>query len=87
MAEKPMKKSLHIELVRQMITLASSGFGLVAALAWNGVIKEFIDNYVAKLLPQGGALYSLFLYAVIVTALAVVVTYQLTKILDRLESK
>lgn len=87
MAEKPMKKSLHIELVRQMITLATSGFGLVAALAWNNVIQEFVNDYVKRLFPNGSGLTTLFLYAVIITSLAVLVTYQLSKILDRLENK
>lgn len=81
------KKPLKIELIRQMITLSTSGFGLVAALAWNSVIKEFIDNYVAKWLPQGGSLISLFIYAIVITALAVIVTYQLTLILKKLEDK
>ncbi|MBI2443281.1 MAG: hypothetical protein HYV40_05240 [Candidatus Levybacteria bacterium] len=82
-----MKKSLHIELVRQMITLATSGFGLVAALAWNNVIQEFVNDYVKRLFPNGSGLTTLFLYAVIITSLAVLVTYQLSKILDRLENK
>jgi hypothetical protein len=85
MAQKKAKeKKLHIELMRQMVTLSTSGFGLVAALAWNNVVREFVDKYVAKWLPQGGSLFSLLLYAVTITALAVFVTYQLTKILDSL---
>jgi hypothetical protein len=70
-----------------MVTLSTSGFGLVAALAWNSVIQEFVKSYINKWLPEGGGLISLFLYAVIVTCLAVLVTYQLTKLLDRLESR
>ncbi|MDP3941829.1 MAG: DUF5654 family protein [bacterium] len=87
MAAQSEKKLLHIELMRQMITLATSGFGLVAALAWNNVIQEFVKSYVTKWLPQGGSLISLFLYAVVVTGLAVIITYQLTRILDRLEHR
>lgn len=87
MVEQSKKKSLHIELIRQMVTLSTSGFGLVAALAWNSVIQEFVKSYINKWLPEGGGLISLFLYAVIVTCLAVLVTYQLTKLLDRLESR
>jgi hypothetical protein len=74
------KKSLHAEIVKQMVTLSTSGFGLVAALAWNNVIKEFVDNYIDKWLPQGGGLLSLFIYAIAVTALAVFVTLQLSKL-------
>ena len=47
-AESKEKKEqkLSIELVRQMLTLATSGFGLVAALAWNSLIQEFVENYI-----------------------------------------
>ena len=37
-------KKLHTEIVRQMLTLSTSGFGLVAALAWNSLIQEFVDS-------------------------------------------
>ncbi len=68
-----------------MITLSTSGFGVVAALAWNNVIREFVDSYIAKWIPQGGSLISLMIYAIIVTALAVLVTIQLSKLLRTLE--
>ena len=73
------QKRLHIELIDQLITLSASGFGLVAALAWNNVIQEFVATYVKRWLPEGSGLLSLLIYALIVTALAVIVTYQLTK--------
>lgn len=85
MAKKPMRKSLQLELLKQMITLSTSGFGLVAALAWNNLIQEFVNGYVKRYLPDGSGLYTLFLYALAVTVLAVIVTYQLTKIAERLE--
>ena len=80
------KKHLHVEIVKQMIALSTSGFGLVAALAWNNVIQEFVKTYVNKWLPQGGGLASLFLYAVIITVIAVLVTYQLSKLLKLAQS-
>jgi Na+/melibiose symporter-like transporter len=81
------QKRIHIEVVKQMITLSTSGFGLVAALAWNNVIQEFVNAYVKKWLPDGSGITTLFLYAVVITVLAVMVTYQLSKILDRLEEQ
>lgn len=78
---------LHIEIVRQMLTLATAGFGLVAALAWNSLIQEFVNTYVKRWLPEGGKVSSLLIYALVVTLLAVVITYQLSKILRKLESK
>ena len=77
------KKALHKELVGQMLTLATSGFGLVAALAWNSLIQEFVSTYVKKVLPNGSGLISLLIYALVVTALAVLVTYQLSKLSER----
>lgn len=87
MADNNIKKSLHIEIIRQMITLTTSGFGLVAALAWNNVVQEFVNNYLKKWLPDGSSIISLLIYAVVITILAVLVTMQLSKILEKLESK
>ena len=76
---------IHLLILKQMLTLATSGFGLVAALAWNSVIQEFVSTQIKPYLPQGSGIISLFIYAVIVTAIAVSVTYQLTKLIDKLE--
>ncbi len=84
--EKPTKKALHKELVKQMLTLATSGFGLVAALAWNNLIQEFVASYVKKFLPNGGSIISLLIYALVVTILAVFITYQLSKISERVKN-
>jgi uncharacterized membrane protein len=77
-------REFQIQLLQQMVTLATSGFGLVAALAWNSVIQEFVNSYVKKWLPGGGGIISLLIYALIVTILAVIVTYNLSKALKRL---
>lgn len=68
-----------------MLTLATSGFGLVAALAWNSLIQEFVNSYVKKLLPNGSGIISLLIYALVITALAVFVTYQLSKLSEKLQ--
>ena len=78
---------LTIELVRQMLTLATAGFGLVAALAWNNLIQEFVNDYIKKWLPGNGGIITLLAYAIIITIIAVVVTFQLSKILRHLEEK
>jgi hypothetical protein len=78
---------LTIEIVKQMLTLATAGFGLVAALAWNSLIQTLVDDYIKKWLPSNGKLTSQIIYALVVTILAVFVTYQLSKILRRLEAK
>ena len=68
------------ELLKQMITLSTSGFGLVAALAWNEAIQAFVKEYIDRYISVGSGLISRFIYAIIITALAVLITYQLTKI-------
>ncbi|MBI4136760.1 hypothetical protein HY469_01745 [Candidatus Roizmanbacteria bacterium] len=80
-------RRFQLELVRQMLTLATSGFGLVAALAWNEMIKEIIEIYIKPYLPQGSGVVSLLIYALFVTMLAVFVTYNLTRIKKQLENK
>ena len=85
-SQKEKKAQLTVQLVKEMLTLATSGFGLVAALAWNSLVQEFVSNYIKKFLPNSG-LWSLLIYAVVVTVLAVFVTYQLSKLLKRLEDK
>lgn len=67
-----------------MLTLATAGFGLVAALAWNSLIQEFVSQYVKKWIP-GGGLLSLLIYAVLITIIAVLVTYELSRVLQRVE--
>lgn len=87
MSKKSEKERLHIEIVRQMLTLATAGFGLVAALAWNSLIQTLVDKYLVDWLPVGGELVSLSVYALVVTILAVIVTLQLSKLLSRLENE
>lgn len=78
------KQKMHVEAVRQMLTLATSGFGLVSALAWNSLVQEFVNSYIKKFLPQGSGILSLLIYAIVITLLAVAVTLQLTRLLQRI---
>ncbi len=71
-----MKKNLRSEFIKTMSTLITAAFGLVAALAWNDTIKKAIDRF----FPAGNGLRSMFIYAILVTILAVVVTYWLGKL-------
>jgi hypothetical protein len=59
-----------------MTVLITSAFGLVAALAWNDTIKMAINHF----FPEGNGLVSMLIYAMIVTALAVLVTFYLGKL-------
>ena len=65
-----------------MTALATAGFGLLAAGAWNTAIGDLLKTF----LPKGtGVIYELF-YAVIVTLLAILVINALGKLADKSES-
>ena len=83
---KQEQTQLSLAILKQMVTLATSGFGLVAALAWNNVIQELVNGYIKPYLPKGSSLFSLFLYAILITALAVIVMYNLAKVIKKLEN-
>lgn len=66
-----------------MLDLATSGFGLVAALAWNELIKELVGKYIQPLVGGLSGIISLLIYAVVVTVLAVVVTLNLSRLIKK----
>ena len=68
------------------LKLVTSGFGLVAALAWNELIKELVKEYIKPLFGEFSGLISLLIYAIVITALAVLVTYQLSKLAEKSKS-
>jgi len=76
-------KRVKKEVLTQMLTLSTSAFGLVAALAWNQFITEFMETYIRPLVGESSKLISSLIYAVIITLLAVLVTYNLTKIIKK----
>ncbi len=67
-------------LLQTMITLASASLGLVAALAWNEAIKALIK----RILGEDDSLAGLFIYAIIATAIAVVVLLILARAASRI---
>ncbi|MBI4037204.1 hypothetical protein HY385_02170 [Candidatus Daviesbacteria bacterium] len=79
MAKKVQSRKFHQALITQLLTLSTSGFGLVAALAWNDTIQQVVKEFIEPKIP-GSGLISRFIYALIITALAVFITYQLSKI-------
>ena len=76
-------KALRHEILKQLLTLSTSGFSLVAALAWNEAIKETVTTYIKPYLGQSSGLISLVIYAVVVTILAVIITFNLTKLVEK----
>lgn len=76
-------EELRREFYKTTLNLSTSAFGLVAALAWNEVIKELITKYIQPVLGESSGLFSLLVYALLVTFLAVFVTYNLGKLADK----
>lgn len=72
------QKSLRIEILEKMTGLATAGFGLVAALAWNDAIKALFS----AIFPQAGNIIAQFVYAGIITIIIVIITVKLGKITD-----
>lgn len=69
------EKNLRQQAISQLLNLIVASFGLVAALAWNQVIQELINNYIKPFFGKNSAIISLTIYAIIVTILAVSITY------------
>lgn len=65
-----MRKKFRSEFLKTIIQLSTAAFALVAALAWNNAIQEFLNRF----FTSGAGLKSKFAYAIIVTVVAVVVT-------------
>jgi uncharacterized membrane protein required for colicin V production len=71
------------ESIKTMVTLATTAFGLIAALAWN----EAITALFRKVFGEASGLISLFIYAIIVTVIAVFVTSRLGKLAEKVGIK
>ena len=86
METKKQSKAMARAMLKQMIALSTAAFGLVAALAWNTVIQETIDTYIKPFMPKGSVIFSQLIYAIVVTALALLITYMLMKINEKIET-
>lgn len=66
----------RFEAMNTFTALFTSAFGLVAALAWNETVKDAIERYITP----GAGLKSKLIYAIFVTLVAVIVSYELGRI-------
>jgi hypothetical protein len=62
-------------VIQSMITLASAALGLVCALAWNEAIKATMK----QILGEDDSVAGLYTYAILATAVAVIVLLALAK--------
>lgn len=73
----------HKKILVESLTMFTTAMGLVAALAWNEAVKALISRFV----PKGQDILSLFIYALIVTLLAVLLSSRIGKLKEQLDEK
>jgi uncharacterized transporter YbjL len=77
-------KAFRIQVVETIAALITAAFGLVAALAWNQAIAWAVGQVFAKPADQGTGF---FVYAILVTILAVVATILIGRYLAKMKAK
>lgn len=83
---KPRLTKIHQfqrEYFKAVSAMSVTGFSLVAALAWNELIKSIIDLYI----PKGSSVISHLIYAIVVTTVVVLVTMYLSGVAKRFDEK
>jgi Na+(H+)/acetate symporter ActP len=68
------------EIIKQIASLITAAFGLVAALAWNGAIQAIF----AKYFGESGTITAMLTYAIVVTIIAVLATIWIGKVAGKL---
>ena len=67
-------------IMETILGLITTAFAFVAGLAWNDAIQKLIEQFIGT----GDALPSLFIYAIVVTIVAVLVTVILARIAGKM---
>jgi hypothetical protein len=82
---KAEEQKLHVYFVDKVITLMTGAMGLVAALAWNDAMRKLFERVFGT---QGsGDVTAMFVYAAVVTATVVIVTWRLTRFSERMKKR
>jgi TRAP-type C4-dicarboxylate transport system permease small subunit len=72
------------QVLDTIAALMTAAFGLIAALAWNTAIADAVHQYFAK---PGDQLTGEFVYAILVTILAVIAIILIARAIARLKAK
>ncbi len=75
--------SMKVQVMDTIAALMTAAFGLIAALAWNAAISDAVKQYFSK---PGDQLIGEFVYAVIVTILAVVAILLIARSIAKLKN-
>lgn len=73
--------SVKLEIIEKIAALMTAAFGLVAALAWNAAIQAW---FTANFPPES---VGPWLYAIIITIFAVIITIWIGRIAGKLTKK
>ena len=77
--EKKEEKSMRTQVVETIAALITAAFGLIAALAWNTAISDAVKQY----LSPGSAITAEFVYAILVTILAVIFAVWIARVVSK----
>jgi TRAP-type C4-dicarboxylate transport system permease small subunit len=72
------------QVLDTIAALMTAAFGLIAALAWNTAIADAVHQYFAK---PGDQLTGEFVYAILVTILAVIAIILIARSIAKLKAK
>ena len=78
-----MADSFKLQFLQSLSALIISAFGLVAALAWNETIKAVI----AAIFGTADDIVGLFIYALLVTVIAVAATMIITRATNKAKAE
>lgn len=82
--KKSIRDEIKQELHKKVVGYIAAGFGLVAGLAWNEAIKALINH----LFPlDKNSLLAKFIYAIVITLVAVIISVYLMKLFKKEEPK
>ena len=72
------------EFVATIISLLTTAFGVVVALAWNEALSFFFEK---TLHTEGSRMVALFVYAIVITTVGVLVIVVLGKLAHRINAE
>ena len=67
-------------IMETILALITTAFAFVAGEAWNSAIQKLIESFIGS----GDALPTLFIYAIVVTIVAVIVTVLLARVAGKM---
>jgi Na+(H+)/acetate symporter ActP len=82
LSKKESFQGFKIDMMEKIAALVSAAFGLVAALAWNDLIKTIF----AETFGTTAAIGAMVIYAIIVTIIAVILTVTIANAVSKTKS-